>query len=190
MVSYQQGSGAPYPLSAYGLLAASGDPIGFQASGAINGERWFNRLYVPAGTKITNVWVAIRTAGTWDTVNTGNQIGIATDAGVFVDALAEDPTLWSTAGWRGGPLPLGPIAAQSSARYVYLVWTIFGFGGGNPVVALPPSSADATSGYTATGLSGFDHRRSMYDTTKTMTGSFNPTTVGTATGSLTLVGVS
>lgn len=183
------GADTPYPSSGYGLLAMNADPMMMQGQAAISSLRWYSRLWIPANTAITSVWAAVRTGGTHDGVTGTNRIGLYTDAGVAVDALADTPTLWTAAGWRGGALPGGTIAAQAAGRFVYLVWIIRGYGGGNPVMPYPSNSGDSTAAYASTGVSG-GNRRAAYDAGSDLPASFNPATVGTSTGSMTLVGVS
>ncbi|SRR6266568_2976070 len=180
----------PYPLSGYGLLAASADPMICQAvGGAIGGNQlWYTRIWIPAGTVITNLWAAVHTGGTWDTLTTPNQIGLYTDTGAKVDNTSDDGTLWTVAGWRGGALSLGPVTAQSTGRFVYIVWLVRGMTG--LVMAFPASAADTNASYLSTGLIGSTNRRAAYSTGTALPASFTPTTVGTSTGSLSLVGVS
>lgn len=183
------GADTPYPSSGYGLVAMNADPMMMQGQAAINTLRWYSRLWIPANTPISSVWAAVRAGGTHDGATTTNRIGLYTDAGVLVDALADNPALWTAAGWRGGALPLGTIAAQATGRFVYLVWIIRGFGAGNPVMPYPANGTDSTASYASTGVGG-GNRRAAYDTGSDLPASFTPTSVGTSTGSMTLVGVS
>jgi hypothetical protein len=182
------GADTPYPASGYGLAAVNTDPMMMQGQAGINSLRWYSRLWIPANTAVAGLRVAVRTGGTHDGVTGTNRIGLYTDAGVAVDALADTPGLWTAAGWRGGALPGGTIAAQAAGRFVYIVWIIRGYGALNPVMPFPPSSGDATSAYTALGVTG-GNRRAAYDSGSDLPASFDPTTVGTATGSMSLVGV-
>lgn len=181
-----------FPAGGYGLVSMNADPMMLQGQAGINGLRWYSRLWVPANTPITGVWAAVRIAGTYDGSSLFNTIGLYDDAGVLVDKLADTPGLWGTAGWRGGNLPGGVVAAQSAGRFVYVVWQIRGFGGGNPVMPFPANGTDGTASYSAVGVAG-GNRRAAYESAAAsadLPASFNPTSIGTATGSMTLVGVS
>lgn len=184
------GGGPVYPLSAYGLLAASGNPENFLfGSGASNNTIFASRLEIPAGVTITSLWAAVRAGGTYASSANPNRIGVYTDDGVQLGVTADDNTLWTAAGWRGGPLVGGPIAAQGADRMVYILLI---FGGMTGVVMPYPSSAnDANSPWFNSGV-GVTRRRAMYAGAGGggLPATFDPTSYGTPTTYLSLVGVS
>jgi len=177
----------PYPASGYGLLAISADPMHHQGSAGFgNNQLWATRLWIPANVVITNLHVAVRVAGTHDGTNP-NQIGLYDDTGAQVDTTADDNTLWTVAGWRGGALQGGPVAAQPAGRYVYVVWLLRGMSGTS--LPFPTNADDANAAFVSTGVGG-GNRRAMYASGTALPASFNPTSFGTSTGFLSLVGVS
>jgi hypothetical protein len=181
----------PFPLSGYGLLAASGDPLNFITSAnTVTGNLWYARVWIPAGVVITNLWAACQSAGTWDSSSAPNQLAIYSDAGTRLDMTADSGTMWATAGWCGGALSGGPIASQSTGRFVYLGWCARGQGNayamhfatvqtGGPAIQAGPAGSGAT------------HRRAFF-TSASGTGfpsSLDPTSYGTAIGYVPLLGV-
>lgn len=173
-----------FPLSGYGLLAASAAPEAASQNGGIaSGQYYACRVWIPAGAAITSLWVAIQTAGTY-TSGTGNRLGLYDDTGAQVDLTPEDATLWDTAGWRGGALAGGPVAAQGAGRWVYVLVTQTGYSG----ITIPYIVAGSGTPWFATGP-GVSARRCMYNFAS-LPGSFDPTSHGTATSFLPLVGVS
>ncbi|MFF4412120.1 hypothetical protein ACFYY8_06275 [Streptosporangium sp. NPDC001559] len=184
------GGGPVYPLSAYGLLAASGDPETFMlGSGASANTILGSRMEIPAGVTITRLWAAVRAGGTYAASAVPNRLGLYTDEGVLVDATADDSTLWTAAGWRGGALVGGPIAAQSTPRMAYVL-LIFG-GMTNVVMPYPASANDAQSSWFCRGPSASGPRRAFYTGAGggDLPSSFNPASYGTETTYLSLVGV-
>lgn len=181
----------PYPPSAYGLLAYSIDPMSVQGNAALNGLQWFTRLKMPDDQDvITNLWAAVYVGGVWDGVTTPNQIGLYDDTGTLIDATADNGNLWTVAGWRGGPLAGGPQSGFAGA-YIYLVWIIRGYGGGNPQMPFPAAANDTTGVFASDQVGGGGNRRAAYQAAgAALPASFNPATVGTRTGYLTVVGVS
>lgn len=172
------GSGATFPLSHYGLLAASGDPIDFYAQSSLNNNNpFYTRIWVPANTVITNLWCACTLAGTHDGATAGNRLGIYDDSGNLLDQTASDNTLWTVAGWRGGALGAGPIAAQSNGRWVYGSIVAVGMTA-SPAIAYPTGPADFPFQYTGPGLT---KRRTFYGNTSTFPATINPNTGGTGT---------
>lgn len=179
----------PYPPAGYGLIAYSIDPMLAQVTSAIpSNELWYTRLWIPANKAITNLWYAVRTAGTWDGITTPNQIGLYDDTGTLLGATADDGTLWTATGWRGGPVVGGPIAAQNSGRFVYLVSLDRGMT--NLSLAFVPGPTDLAAPYASTGVGTATNRRAAYAAGTALPASFNPATVGTSSGFLALAGVS
>lgn len=179
-----------YPASNYGMVALSIDPALCQTASAIgSGLIWAVRVPVFAGVAFSNIWFAIRTAGTWDGVTSGNQLGLYNDSGVQLDTTAVDNTLWTSTGWRGGALLGGTQAAQSSDRDVYMLIIIRGASVA-PSPAWPPGPSDSSAPYVAQGPGG-GNRRAMYTSGNTaLPASFNPTSYGTATGYVAVCGAS
>gem|GEM_PF-4875869 len=177
-----------FPPSGYGMLAISGDPAFFLNPVNVTFTPFMVRLWIPAGAPITNVWTAVAIPGTWDGSSSPNAIGLYTDAGVQVGATANDHTIWTSTGWRGGPIVGGPIAAQTSGRFVYLA----------PVEAGMSSlywmfQVNAGSSYGAITMQGPSggNRRSMFaNPSSGLPASFDPTSFGSQTSYLPLCGVS
>lgn len=176
-----------YPLSGYGLVAASGDPMNFMgvspaSSDSIAGQR----VWIPAGAVITSLWGTVRNEATYATSSTPNQIGLYTDAGVLVSATVNSNTLWTSPGWRGANLP-SPIAAQSAGRFVYIV-TIYGGVSGLYIAAMNAAD-DAHGAWFCFPATGTAKRRGFYDGGVTaLPSSFDPTSYGTTSSYITLVG--
>lgn len=181
-------SGAVFPLSGYGLAAASGDPLNFLANGAVSsGQVALARTWIPANTAITNLWLAVRTGGTYETSAVPNRLALYTDAGVQVTATADDDTLWTTPGWRGGAVA-APVAGQAAGRFVYIGAIWGGFTG--VAVPFPTGVDDSHTPWFSVGV-GETHRRAMYATGQSaLPASFDPASFGTATTFFPLVGVS
>jgi len=172
----------------YGLISASGDPIHFtSAANASSGQAWFVEQWIPAGKAITNLWVGVKTAGTYDGSSTPNHLGIYSAAGVSLGATADDPNLWTSAGWHGGAIVGGPIAAQASGRMVYVSVLVRGATVA-PVLCFCASPGDAVPVYTGPSMTA---RRCFYTYGATaLPSSINPASTGTATGYVPLLGVS
>jgi hypothetical protein len=177
-----------YPASGYGLKSISVDPMSVQSNSAISsGTIWASRLWIPAGVAITNLWAAVRTGGTHDGSTTPNRLGLYDDTGAQVALTADDSTLWTAAGWRGGALAGGPVAAQGAGRFVYVLWIVRGMTG--LAMPFPVNANDANGPYASQGVGG-GNRRTMYATGTSLPASFAPASYGTATGYVSLVGVS
>ncbi|HZN73088.1 MAG TPA: hypothetical protein VFC00_15580 [Micromonosporaceae bacterium] len=181
--------GALYPPEGYGLKAMSADPTHHQGSAGIGSDTiWATRLWIPAGVAIANLYVAVRAGGTHNGATAGNQLGLYDDTGAQVDTTASDNTLWTAAGWRGGALQGGAVAAQGAGRFVYVLWITRGLTV-NVSIPYPSSADDANAVYASTGVGG-GNRRAMYAAGASLPASFDPTSYGTSTGFLSLVGVS
>lgn len=175
-----------FPLSGYGLLAASGDPAAFLAnSNATNNSIFMARVWIPAGVVVTNLWAAVRTGGSYSATGTPNQLALYDASGTQVAITPDDPTLWSASGWRGGALP-SPVPAESAGRWAYVGLIVGGYTVGLPY---PTGVDDAHASWFSGGV-GATPRRAMYAGGSSLPASFNPTSYGTATTYLSLVGVS
>lgn len=178
----------PFPLSGYGVLAASGDPNEFQRPGGTSsGDRFFARMLIPANVTITNLWCAVTTAGTWDAVSTPNQLALYDDTGVQLATTTDTSTTWTTAGWRGGALSVAQ-AAQGSDRYVYAAMIQRGMTGLQ--LAFPVSGTDNQAWF-AVGPSGTGvvNRRGIYVSGTSLPASFTPSSFGAATSFIPLFAV-
>lgn len=181
------GRGTTFPLAAYGLTAASGDPESFlTGSGANNNTIFAVRIGIPSGTIITALWAAVRTGGSHVPSGTPNRLGLYTDEGVQIGVTADDPTLWTQAGWRGGVLPV-PVAAEPTDRCVYVLTLVGGMSGLSvPYMTL---ADDSHAAWFCRGVDG-GNRRAMYAGGTALPASFDPTAYGTATTYVPLVGTS
>lgn len=193
MVNYGgSASGQVVPLD--GLLAASVSPNqALNPQNIANGQAFFARTYVPSGVPITKLWCAVAVAGNYDGVTTGSTIGLYTDAGVFVDKIATSDSLWTTTGWVGGALSAGVIAAQSTARYVYLAPLVRGASVTAPTIAFIDSANDSAGNLVWYNgpPTGVTHRRTFYQSAlAALPASFNPASAGTVTTFTPLLGIS
>lgn len=178
--------GATFPLSGYGLLTASDDPLLFQNSSALaSGTVFGARCWVPANTALSHLAVAIRTGGTYSSSAVPNQLGIYDDAGTQLQVSPNDNTMWTTAGWYSGAITT--VAAQATGRFVYILYILGGFAGVNAPYAL--GANDSNAPFMGLGVTNAGNRRAFYLNGQTaLPASFNPTTVGTNTGFVPLVG--
>jgi hypothetical protein len=174
-----------------GFSAWSGDPLYWMTRSSVgNGDASIIRLPIPAGKAINKLWVAVSTAGSYSANGVPNQMGIWDDSGTLLSLTPDDPTLYTSNGWRSGTLT-SPVAASGSARFVYVGFILGGMSG---VQLFYPSSASLV-GSTAEGnvLNGGNetNRRGVYLTSQTaLPGSFTPSSVGTVTAYIPLVATS
>jgi hypothetical protein len=174
-----------FPLSAYGLVAASGDPNEFQDVSGISANTIFAaRCWVPAGVAINKLCAAVHTGGTYSTSSTPNQIALYDDTGAQVAITADDNTLWATAGWAARSV--ATIAAQGAGRWVYIAYIVGGYTG--VVMQFPPKAADANGPWIGQNVNNSGNRRAFYLVGSSLPASFNPATAGTNTGFIPLVG--
>lgn len=175
-----------FPLSHWGLVAASGDPTAFTNPSQVTAQDWMARTWIPAGKPIAGLYLAIAAAGTHDGVISGNGLAIFTDAGALVDTIAYTDSLWATAGWRGGNLLGGTIAAQSAGRWVYLAAKVRGYASSPPSFAFVTGANDRAYMYTGPGTT---KRRTFYTSAAaTFPSTIDGTSTGTATGYNFLIG--
>jgi hypothetical protein len=180
--------GQAWPLAGTGLLAASGEPNEFQHAGpTASNDRFFVRIWIPAGVPLTNMWLAVTTAGTWDGVTGPNQLVLFDDTAAQLAVTPDTGTTWTTAGWRGGALSVAQ-PAQGTGRYVYGQAIFRGMTAG-AAIAFPVSAADNQAWF-ATGPagSGATHRRGIYSAGTSNPASFDPTSFGTPTSYIPLIG--
>lgn len=177
-----------FPLSGYGLRAASGDPLQWMAvAGLSNNTLFLARTWIPAGTPITNLWCAVRDAGVHDGSTAGNRLGLYTDAGTLVDQTPDDPTLWTSNGWRGGALVGGAVAPQGAGRFVYI--SPLARGMTTPAnIPFPSGATDSQIAWFGTGLQ--THRRAIILSASSFPASFDPASAGSSTTFVPMVGVS
>jgi len=178
-------SPAVYLPAGYGLTAISADPLANQnPQPAGSNIIWYMRLPTPVSGTVTNLWVACGVGGTWDASTTPNQIGIYDDTGATLGATANDSTLWTSVGWRGGAVVGGAVAVATS--YFYVLAIIRGMS--NEQLCYPSSPND-THTFASRGP-GQTKRRCGYVTASALPGSFDPTAYGTESGYAILCGVS
>ncbi|MEV4576027.1 hypothetical protein AB0K16_22555 [Nonomuraea jabiensis] len=182
--------GGAFPLSGYGLVAASGDPAAFLGanSNIPSGQTYFARVWVRAGVPITNLWVAVRTAGVYTTSAVPNQLAIYDNSGNQTGITANNNNLFTSAGWRGGAL-ITPIPAQSTGRFCY-IGLIPGGVSAALTVAFHSGTDNNQVAWFNTPVTG-GNRRCMWNSGQTaLPSSFDPATYGNATTFLPLVGAS
>jgi hypothetical protein len=153
-----------------------------------NNTIFYARCWVPANKAIASLWVAVRTAGTWDGATGPNGIGLFDDSGTFVDRSNTTGTMFTAAGWVGGALLSGTVAAQSTGRFVYLGLLARGMTA-DPVFPLPSSLTDSHTPWFDSGV-GVTKRRAMFVGATSFPASFDPTSAGTATAAVPLMGFS
>jgi len=176
-----------FPMNqGYGLLTVSDNPLFFQnISGLASGTVFGARCWVPANTALGHLVAANHSAGTYNTSAVPNQLGIYDDSGTQLQTTANDNTLWTTVGWAGGAITTVP--AQASGRFVYILYILGGFTGVQVPYAL--GANDTNAPYMGLGVTNAGNRRAFYlNGQSALPGSFNPTSVGTNTGFVPLVG--
>jgi hypothetical protein len=180
------GSGPVFPLSGYGLLTATDDPMLFQNISSLTNTTVFGaRCWVPANTALSHLAAAVVVGGTYSSSAVPNQLAIYDDTGARLQITADDNTLWTTAGWASRAITT--VAAQSTGRFVYILYILGGFSGVSVPYAL--GANDANASWLSLGVSNAGNKRAFYlNGQSTMPASFDPTTVGTTTGFLPLVG--
>lgn len=178
--------GAIFPLSGYGLLTASDDPLLFQnVSGLSSGTIFGARCWVPANTALSHLTAAVRTGGTFSASAVPNQLGIYDDTGALLQTSANDSTLWNNAGWASGAITT--VAAQATGRFVYILYILGGFTGVNVPYSL--GANDSNAPFVGLGVTNSGNRRAFYLNGQTaLPASFTPSSVGTNTGFIPLVG--
>lgn len=180
------GGGPVFPLAGYGLLTASDDPGLFQnVSGLSSGTVFGARCWVPANTALNNLAAAVRTGGTYSSSAVVNRLGVYDDTGTLLQATTDDSTLWNNPGWATRPITT--IAAQSTGRWVYILYILGGFTGVNVPYML--GANDSNAPWLGLGVSNSGNRRAFYlNGQSALPASFNPTSAGTNTGFIPLVG--
>jgi len=174
-----------FPLSAYGLLAASGDPNEFQNQSGVSANTVFMaRVWIPASTAISKLCAAVRTGGTYSTSATPNQIAIYDDTGTQIGITADDSTLWATAGWAVRTITT--IASQGTGRFVYIGYIVGGYTGVS--MPFPMGANDSNAPWLGQNINNSGNRRAFYLSGSALPASFNPATAGTNTGYVPLVG--
>lgn len=177
---------ATFPISHWGLVAASDNPISFYNPSQVSAQDWYTRVWIPAGKAVAGLYLAVATAGTHDGVTTGNGLALYDDTGALVDTIAYADALWATAGWRGGALLGGTIAAQTAGRWVYLGAKVRGYAANAPAFAYATGANDRSYHYTGPATT---KRRTFYQAAAaTFPATIDPAATGTATGYNFLVG--
>ena len=178
--------GATFPLSGYGLLTASDDPMLFQnVSSLASGTVFGARCWVPANTALSTLVAAVRTGGTYATSAVPNQLGIYDDTGVRLQVSPNDNNLWNAAGWTSSGITT--VTAQATGRFVYILYILGGFTGVTVPYAL--GANDSNAPWLSLGVTNAGNKRAFYlNGQSALPASFNPTTVGTTTGFIPLVG--
>lgn len=183
------GSGGPLipEPGYYGLQSYTGDPMFVQ-----NPQGWssntvaYAAVPVVAGQVITNLWVAVAVAGTWDSSTTGNQLGLYSFAGVQLGATAETPSLWTSAGWRGAAMAGAFTYTVPSSGYLYIAGIPRGIT--NLQLAFPAAPNDSHAPFVSLGPSQ-TKARAGYAIAAALPANFDPTAYGTKSGYMFLAGV-
>lgn len=177
--------GPAYPLAGYSLVAATENPGSFGGSGSIGtGYVWLTRMWVPPYTSFSKIVLAVKTGNTYSASGVPNQLGWYTDDGILQDATPNDSTMWSTSdSWYVGTLT-NPVPAQSTGRFIYVASITGGYSNVSHLYI-----AGANYALLAT-IPGSTRRRCMYINAQTgLPASFDPTSYGTATSYIPLMGL-
>lgn len=181
------GDPAVFPLAGYGLVAASDTPIAFGGSSGIGtGNVWLTRVWVPPNTAFSKIALAVRSGGTHSASAVPNQLAWYNDSGVLQEATPDDPTMWSSSNdnnWYVGTLPT-PVSAQSVGRFIYIGFIVGGYAGVS-------AAWNAQPGANMLSITvGSSQRRTMFAGGQSaLPASFDPTSFGTLTGFIPLVGL-
>lgn len=181
------GNSATFPLSGYGLVAATDNPQVFSRTSIVSpGDVFLTRLFVPPNTAFSQIALAVGIGdSTFDAGDpTPNRLGLYDDNGVLLQATPDDSTMWSTTNsWYVGTLPTS-VAAQASGRFVYVAFIVGGFNAASPVWSV---SADIDVIAKAVGI---NRRRTMFVNSQTaLPASFDPTAFGTLSNYTPLIGL-
>jgi hypothetical protein len=174
-----------YPAAGYGLVAMTENPGACNGLGSIGtGYVWLTRIWVSPFTRFSKIALVVATGDTYTPSAVPNQLGWYTDDGVLQDVTPDDSTLWSTSNsWYVGTLST-PVPAQSTGRFIYIATLT---GGYSNVSHLYVAGANHD---VITTIVGSPKRRCMYANGKTaLPPSFDPTSYGTATGYIPLMGL-
>ena len=123
------GADAPSVARMQGFVTWTGDPLNWTTRSAMgDGDVAVIELPVPAGQTLSRAWVAVSSAGTYGTTGKPNQFKLYDSSGALLASSADDPTLFTTAGWRSLVLD-STIVAGSVPRSVYLGMIVGGQSG-------------------------------------------------------------
>ncbi|MEV7006856.1 hypothetical protein [Streptosporangium sp. NPDC051022] len=176
-----------FPAAGYGLVALSGDPENFMlGSGASNNTVYGALLALEPGLPASGLYAAVRTAGTYVGSGTPNQIGLYTEAGQPITQIPNDPALWTGDGWRGAQFA-SAVPAQDTLRWLYVLIVVGGMSGLS--LPYPTNANDGNASWFCTGV-GVTRRRGFYAAGTSLPASFNPSSYGTPTTYIPLVGIS
>jgi hypothetical protein len=143
------------------------------------------RLWIPAGVAVTHLYVAVRDAGTYSPSATPNQLAFYDDSGTLLSTTADDSTLFTDVGWRGGPLLTPQAAGVGRFAYIGLLSSL-----PSCTLAALSSGNDAQNPWFGTIAGGGTKRKCMYGFgTSSFPASFDTTSFGVPTGNMPLVGV-
>lgn len=179
--------GEAFPTSqGYGLSVISDHPMFFQNVSSLTNATVFGaRCWVPANTAISNLAAAVRTGGTYASSAVPNQFGLYDDTGTQVHATVDDNTLWNNAGWAARSITT--VTAQGTGRFVYILYILGGFTGVNVPYAL--GANDLNAPWLGLAVTNSGNRRAFYlNGQSALPASFTPSSVGTNTGFIPLVG--
>jgi hypothetical protein len=176
---------ATFPLSGYGLVAASDDPIAFGSVGNVSeGNVWLVRVWVPAGVAFGKIALAVSIGGAHSASSVPNQLGWYDDNGVLQEATPDDSTMWANStSWYVRTLAT-PVAAQGTGRFIYVGFIVGGFSNVSPCWNVTNGNMLVST------MVGSSRRRAMFTSGQTaLPSSFNPSSYGTQTGYIPLVGL-
>lgn len=172
----------------YGFVAMSGDPMEFTTNGSFGPNTLFiTRLFVPHSKILTGLRCLVNAAGTHDGTGVENKMGLWDDSGVLIGQLSDNASIWTGGvGWRGGAMIDGPIAAQSTDRFVYVGILVHGVTGLNIAYRVAGDTQGVQTGPSTT------KRRSILNGSPGpgLPPSFDPTSYSSITGYTPCVAIS
>jgi hypothetical protein len=184
-----QGAVGAYPLSAYGLIAASIHPDSINSttgnSVSINTIEVY-RVWVPANSVITGATCYLGTAGATPGAANASGYALYSDDGATQHRITtNDYTLFTTAGWRPKAWSAGNFTSAATDTW-YRVAMIH-------TCTTPPKFATgigAGSGFLDGHVTGATHRRGVFATsTLTFPASFTGASFGTLDNPMLFLGL-
>lgn len=176
-----------YYQDEYGIYSITGPPLTFMASSTWGAtDHNISLMFVPAGKAINGVCVAIRTNASYAATSAPSQVKIYDTSGTLVGSSPDSNTMALSKGWSTQTLS-SPIAAQGSDRYVYIGVSLGGFAGAS--LAWPTAISTDLPEFVSTG-SIIGRRRAFYASNSAgLPNSFNPSSYGTTTSYIPLIGL-
>lgn len=180
----QQDPGS-YPASGYGMVAITADPLLVQHASFSSGALFIVRMWIPYGAPVRFVGVGIDTAPTGAPANQ-NGVTIYSDDGQTQLATIIDPNFWNVSGpgWQWGTLS----ASVAGGRFVRVAILINGWSGASLFYHNVDRGGSADTVING-GRDSSQRRVSFNNGVNTFPATFAPTSYGTSTEYLPLIGL-